>query len=127
MLRVMSAWVSTVQWFAKRISDKTRELYNKKYYLAGEFAKVVSGKELAEMYPEKGSEILELEETLVGLKGDLNRELNRILAVEADNDHEQLMITMNGGELFGQSGVRSSSTHRGNIVSTSRVNEKRRC
>ena len=86
------------KWFAKRISNKTRELYNRKFHLAGEFAKVVTGRELKEMFPEKGSEILEMEETLAGLKCDLNRELNRILAVEADKDHEQLMITMNGGD-----------------------------
>ena len=52
------------QWFAKRISDKTRELYNRKYNLAGEFAKVVTGRKLAEMYPEKGSKIIELESTI---------------------------------------------------------------
>ena len=86
------------QWFAKRISEKTKELYHKKHNLAGEFTNFVSGSDLDEMYPDKGKKIMDLEREIALLKSDLNRELNRILAVEADKDHEQLMVTMNGGD-----------------------------
>ena len=41
------------QWFAKRISDKTRELYNKKYHLAGDFCGLSSRSAMfsAEIFP----------------------------------------------------------------------------
>ena len=59
--------------FAKRISEKTKELYHKKHNLAGEFTNFVSGSDLDEMYPDKGKKIMDLEREIALLKSDLNR------------------------------------------------------
>ena len=86
------------KWFASQIKDCSMKIRNKRFKIAGEFAKHVLTEDLVEMFPEKGEEISEMEEELNDLRHQMNLELHRAVQMEAERDSEALMVTMRSGD-----------------------------
>ena len=86
------------KWFGDRIKDLAMKIKSKKAGLAGEFSNYVQAEDLADMFPEKGTVIVEMEEELLLMKQQMNMELHRALHEEAERDSDQLMVTMRSND-----------------------------
>ena len=106
------------KWFAGQIKDLSMKIQNRRFNLAGEFAKHVLTEDLVDIFSEKGLEVKRMEGELLILKQQMNMELHRALQEEAELDSDQLMVTMRSGD--------SSKFHKTAKVSKVIINETRR-